>query len=155
MQAMYAKRLLKLADFLQQLPPQKFDFRSFTMRGDKPMLEALKARRSSCGTTACAVGWMPAVFPRAVCWIGVDRPGYTLNVAMRNGARRRDAFWGTCKRVTNFDVAQRFFRLTYDETQTLFNPEENEDSLSADATAKQVATHIKRFVRAKQRVVRT
>lgn len=155
MKAMYVKRLLKLADFLQQLPPQKFNFSSFTQRGDKPMLEALEARRSNCGTTACAIGWMPAVFPRTVCWIGVDKPGYELQVALRDGARKRDPFWGTRERLKNFDVAERFFGLSRKEVHTLFNPDENSDSLSSNATAKQVAAHIKRFVRTKLREART
>ncbi len=69
---MNAKRLLKLADFLDKLPRAKFDFGVIAMQDGKPMLEALKAGKERCGTVACAIGWMPAVFPRSLRW--TERP---------------------------------------------------------------------------------
>lgn len=141
MQAVHAKRLLKLAAFLQELPKSKFDFGTFVHRGAKPMLEALKARRSRCGSVACAVGWMPAVFPRHVRWVGSDVDGGNLQVTLRD-----EDYYGY-----NFDVAEVFFGLSYDETRDLFNPDNgSDDSLPFSATPKQVAGAIRRFVREKR-----
>jgi hypothetical protein len=147
MKAMYANRLLKLAAFLDKLPKAKFNFGTFTSLGGKPMMEALKAGRSRCGTTACAVGWMPAVFPRTACWIGKDQPYGHVIVGLRSDKGRRP-------RLTNFDVAERFFGLSYDETRNLFDPGSefaSDDAPGWTATPKEVAKHIRRFVRQKQK----
>lgn len=144
MKAVYVNRLLKLAVFLDKLPKAKFDFSTITSLGQKPMMEALKAGRHRCGTTACAIGWMPAIFPRQVCWVGEDRPYGDLNVGLRSaGAARRVG------KARNFAVAQRFFGISYEEALHLFNP--GDISLRYDATPKQVAKHIRRFVRERQR----
>lgn len=48
-------RILKLADFVEKIPPKKFDFRTYVghdWRGAKDL---------SCGTTACALGWATAM----------------------------------------------------------------------------------------------
>lgn len=140
MQAMYAKRLLKLADFLDKLPKEKFNFGLIAEVGNKPMLEALKAGRQRCGTTACAIGWMPAVFPRQVCWVGAEKSGEILEVGFR--AMTIDTY-----PATNFGVAEQFFGLTSEESGLLFNPGETEDSLGDEATPKQVAGTIRKFVR--------
>ena len=153
MNAIQKKRLLKLADFLDQLPPQKFDFDTIAVEGEKPHKEALKARTEHCGTTACAVGWMPAVFPRLTRWT-------------------RQPLWGGCMhiqvapaghgRARNFKVAEQVFGLTEQEADWLFMPDAYVDNglmswedgykdvsspCGSDATPKQVARHIRRFVK--------
>ena len=132
MNAIQRKRLLKLADFLEQLPPQKFDFGVIVTEGAKPMLEALKAREESCGTVACAIGWMPAVFPRLTKWKR-SRSGLGLVVGLKDTSKYR-----------NFEVAERFFGISKDDARYLFNP--GDSVLSYDASAKQVAKHIRSFV---------
>ena len=57
---MNKERLLKLADFLQELPKDKFDFTSVVEEYD---------RENECGTLCCAIGWTPAVFPDLVKWL--------------------------------------------------------------------------------------
>lgn len=146
MKAIYTKRLLKLAAFLDKLPKAKFDFNTFTSLGEKPMMEALKAGRTQCGTTGCAVGWMPAVFPRQVCWVGKDKPFGSVEVALRTKTGRPS------RHVRYFDVAERLFGLTGDEVRHLFNPENDSiGSLRWSATAKDVAKHVRKFVREKQK----
>lgn len=135
---MNAKRLLKLADFLDTLPRQKFDYSVFTRQGGKPMREALKAGKTDCGTAGCAVGWMPVVFPRAVCWL--DKPTWKsdLTVALRSDHD-----------ITHMEVAEQYFGLDEREALCLFDPFNND--LSPEATPKQVARHIRKFVARKQR----
>lgn len=51
MNAVHARRLLKLADFLETVPPERLNMSSWVGRdwqGDQGL---------SCGTTACALGW--------------------------------------------------------------------------------------------------
>lgn len=154
MNATQRKRLLKLADFLDQLPPQKFDFGSIAIEREKPHMEALKARKESCGTTACAIGWMPAVFPRLTEWKGRCKlfDGDTLlSVGFRGGRGERD-----------FQVAEEVFGLTEQEAEWLFMPDAVVDNglmpwdegykdmyspCGSNTTAKQVARHIRKFVK--------
>jgi hypothetical protein len=134
MKAVYRKRLLKLAAFLDTLPREKFDFAVVTRIGKKPMLEALKAGHERCGTVGCAIGWMPAVFPRLVRW---DENNY---VCLKGDVDDYNA---------DRYAAERFFDLSDDEASCLFVPESS--GLGALATPKQVARHIRQFVRAKEK----
>lgn len=56
----HVKRLRKLIAFLRALPRKNFNFRRIVTRA--------KANGHVCGTVCCAVGWMPAVFPRFAKW---------------------------------------------------------------------------------------
>lgn len=154
MNATQRKRLLKLADFLDQLPPQKFDFDHIAVEGEKPHMEALKARTESCGTTACAIGWMPAVFPRLTRWTRTRSFfGYPLGIEVALHGRRK---------ARNFKVAQEVFGLTEQEADWLFMPDtvvnngltlwedgyaEATSPCGGNATPKQVARHIRKFVK--------
>lgn len=128
---MNEKRLLKLATFLDALPPAKFDFTRIARETGKPMLEALKAGPTECGTVGCAIGWMPAVFPRLTEWV---TNAYGLGVALK-----RD------KTVLNFEAAEAVFGLDSYEAEYLFNP--NTSPLQDWATPKQVGRHIRAFVK--------
>lgn len=55
MERKYKNRLLKLADFLETVPPKRFRFSSW-VGDDWQGREDL-----SCGTTACAVGWASTI----------------------------------------------------------------------------------------------
>lgn len=132
---MNAKRLLKLADFLDALPRQKFNYSHFVNQAGKPMREALKAGKHACGTTACAVGWMPAAFPRLVAWryMGDEAFGVTLKGLEELG-------------LSNFETASRFFDLPYHTISMLFDPGNAENPLGHDATPKQVAKYVRECV---------
>jgi hypothetical protein len=145
---MNARRLLKLADFLAALPREKFDFSQIVEQKGKPMLQALKAGKTRCGTVGCAIGWMPAVFPRHLKW-GEDfrGSGTYLGVYFRNSDP--ESFSGE---PIDFQVAEQFFGITEDETQWLFLPDyysgerDADNGLSDSATPKAVARHIRKFV---------
>lgn len=53
MKPVHAKRLLKLADFLEKLPRKRFDYATWV--GDT--WDGTPLQSESCGTTACALGW--------------------------------------------------------------------------------------------------
>jgi hypothetical protein len=131
---MNAKRLLKLAAFLRQLPPHKFNFDVITYQVGKPMAKALAAREEHCGTVACAIGWLPAVFPRSVLWdSGSNVYTYPLVVLKRD------------LNATNFTAAQKLFGLDYHDSRYLFDPDRS--GLGSNATAVEVAAHIEQFVK--------
>ena len=60
---MNKKRLLKLADFIEKLPPRKLDMMHIS---DLNGAEVMNYRE--CTSVACAMGWTPAVFPKLVQW---------------------------------------------------------------------------------------
>lgn len=149
MNAVGKKRLLKLADFLDKLPPEKFDFSEIAVQKGKPMREALKAGRTRCGTVGCAIGWMPAAFPRSLRWD--ETRGWATrtfpDVCLINEPTRVD-----------FDAAVTFFGITSADAYWLFQPggwrglyASEHNGLHNDATPKQVAKHIRKFVREQEK----
>lgn len=138
MNATQKARLLKLAAFLIALPKQKFNFAVVATLGEKPMLEALAAKKESCGTVACAMGWTPALFPRLIAW--------TDEMVAWDGTKHLDV----CSRETGAerDAAMReIFGLSQDQVDFLFYPDTNGNGLEDGASAKAVGRHIIRFVK--------
>lgn len=138
MNQVQARRLLKLAEFLREVPKEKFDFGILAFQNGKPMLEALKAGKTACGTVACAIGWMPAVFPRSLVWKKVWAGGHGLQVRLKG------------RPYTDFNAAEVFFGITHDQSSWLFNPDPVDGGLAATVSAKQVARRITTFVRREQ-----
>ncbi len=67
--ALGAQRLNELADFLEKLPMGKFDYDSIIDTKGEGYVESLSRVMSpNCGTTCCAMGWMPAVWPHYWHW---------------------------------------------------------------------------------------
>lgn len=134
---MMTKRLLKLADFLDTLPRQKFNFDRIAEQSGKPMLAALLTGKTRCGTVACAIGWMPAVFPRHLKWSSADE-------------LRPDVHLRADEAMTDFDAASVFFDIAIEEADFLFTPgslDNGWSGLPGHATPKRVARHIRAFVR--------
>jgi len=133
---MNSRRLLKLADFLDKLPPKRFDFSHWV--GD----DWGGAQDLSCGTTACAIGWCPTIpaFRRLGLRI-VKVDGFPA-VAFKG--QKRLALSGNA--ITE-RAAMRLFDLTQEEVEFLFLPStacQCADGLGA--TPKRVARHIREFV---------
>lgn len=129
---MNKKRLLKLAAFLRTLKPKQFDFGEWVSEARFEEKQATK-----CGTTCCAIGWCPSVFPRSWRW-NVGRWGRLL-------PELKDASIGTASQD-----GQAFFGIDAGEFDYLFVPGDLTIdaglSLGFGATAKQVARRIERFV---------
>lgn len=119
MNTIQKKRLLKLADFLEnQADPRKFDLGVFIGDSDEdserdivdPRKE-LRPKEGFCGTVGCAIGHCPLVFPRHAEY---KNDGYGWSV----GAKDTDA----SDDETNFHWAGTFFGLTRTEVAYLFDP---------------------------------
>lgn len=141
---MNKKRLLKLADFLEVLPENKFDYSSIVSGEDVPR------KTFDCGSTACAVGWCPIAFPRSFKY-HKTRLGINL-WAQKNGRR-----FGDVIRLSVYlenPELESFFGLQQSEVVGLFWPgyqyRIQESHLDKDASAKDVAAMIRRFVEKKQ-----
>lgn len=128
------RRLRKLIAFLRQLPRRKFDFAEIVTKG--------KHNGHTCGTVCCALGWMPAVFPKVIKW------------------KFEEDFWGGGDFVISKGrskdyrkIAKNHFGISYHHAQGLFHPGEQMEVHSAlpicgeKATAKQVAAMLEQYIR--------
>ena len=131
---MNAERLLKLADFLETLPPERFDYSDWVgwnWKGDQTL---------SCGTPACALGWAAAMPEfrelglQLIACPAAFRDGVIGKIGLKDdpdcGAEHASAV---------------IFGLSEDEHDYLFVPDWSND-LDENASAKEVADHIRRFV---------
>lgn len=116
------ERLLKVANFLDQLKESEFDFDSYVAEDDG----------KGCGTVCCAIGWLPKLFPDSWKWY-------------------LDSYWNIlCPRlidsnfIREFEATAVFFEITGNEANYLFDP--NDSGLGRHAKPAQVANHIRKFV---------
>ncbi len=123
---MRADRLLRLAEFLEALPPEAFDYSDVFASDDWGVRK--------CGTTACAMGWATTIpeFKKA----GLKRrPCGSSKVCM---VKFGDRFG-------SFEACASFFEISEDDSYYLFDP--GDSKLGDKATATQVAAHIREYVR--------
>jgi len=122
------KRLLKLADFLQDLKPQLFDLNividfkgSATAYPNKyEMKESLEGK---CNTVACAMGWTPLLYPRLAKW----SCGCVESVKLGQGFH---------------ELANELFGINLNQSEYLFMP----NFYGKKKSAKIVANRIRRFI---------
>lgn len=140
----FKRRLLKLADFLDKLPRKRFDYSHWAGKdwGGKSDL--------SCGTTACALGWATTIpsLRKAGLRLAVNIIFGVPAVCLKRHLDNR--YWVSLD--TSAEAAREVFGLDYKEFETLFVPRQCEDDdftpnpLVSNATPKQVANHIRKFV---------
>ena len=129
---MNKERLLKLAEFLDELSPEKFDFCYVITTWDHAI---------QCGSVCCAMGWTPRVFPDLVQW------------------QRCPESWGTDENVWTIsyrgiigyaNVAEEIFEISLAESDQLFSPTNRLPWLPSgvpdNATPSEVADSIRRFI---------
>lgn len=152
MRKVYKDRLLKLADFLANTVPRKhFSLDYFTRDNDRHTTTASQDvieneyatllvklheikkdfQPHKCGAVACAIGWLPAVFPRSFMW---DKEA---SVILRCDADK------TCPNG-DFDVVEEFLGLNINQVHKLFTT----DYYPKDRRGpKSVANKIRNFVK--------
>lgn len=126
------KRLLRLAKFLEKLPRHRFDYGSWVGSDweGKPDLR--------CGTTACALGWATTLWPRELKLTRGD-VGNGFVTRARSHLRNLE----NCNE-TSFSAASTAFAIDAETALVLFSPEGAR--LPKEATPKQVAKHIRKYV---------
>ena len=139
----YKKRLLALADFLNKLPEEKFDYSSWFFSSedieyDYETVNRVKNRalKNSCGTTGCALGWACAM-PRF---------------------QRLGLKWGSAgpqlePDLSPIESAAELFGVSISEAEFLFyHSVFNKNGFSSpdcDASPQEVATHLREFAHTK------
>lgn len=100
---MRADRLIKLADFLETVNDKHFDL-DYIVINSEDLCEVKKdvTKQYDCGFAACAIGWMPAVFPRDCKW-------QDSTVLGRSGSE-------------DFVFAAEFFEINEHQASFLFDP---------------------------------
>lgn len=125
---MNKERLLKLADFLDTLDPNRFYYGSFV--GDdwqgRPDL--------SCGTTACAVGWASTLD------IGVPK---MVKARAEDGHGFYEKYGFGDDLACGFEAAKAAFDISSGESYYLFAPNER---LGPHSSASDISNHIRAFV---------
>jgi hypothetical protein len=125
MKKLFKDRLLKMADFLDTVPPKHFCLdvitgitnHNISSKEHNRLIEASEVvtdlkeikknmKPHKCGSAACAIGWLPAMFPRSFEW----RPN-SGDVILRNNL------------LVNFSAAEHFLGLTGHQCCLLFIPE--------------------------------
>lgn len=131
--------LLKLADFLEKLPAERFDYKRYASG-------ALNLE-PSCGTVGCALGWATAIpeFGLSLVPGAFDTFGVTCD---GKGGNPRDTMGVT------FEAAMSVFHVDQVEFDLVFMPAEDTeywegdvDDYEADASPQYVAAKIRRFVK--------
>lgn len=141
----FKKRLLKLADLLYKLPPKRFYYGSWVGEHwlGKPDL--------SCGTSACALGWATTVPSFRKLGLQLKARKHEKTLVTLKGFTGR---WWNGPRY----ASEKVFGLNENEMEYLFVPESGialpeiglmEEGLGFHASAKEVAKHIRQFVKAK------
>lgn len=142
MKNVYKNRLLLLASFLEQLPDEKFDFRSWVSTNWDGKSEI------GCGTTACALGWattLPQLADAGLMLVKTPGSSGIGMVCLRNSVDMVDDH-------SPFLASKEVFNLSREEHKLLFTPSFYNDDvhgfplLKPSATAIDVMNQIRAFV---------
>lgn len=134
------RRLLVLADFLDTLPPERFDYNRWVGCdwAGRPDL--------SCGTTACALGWacaMPEFQALGVKMVKSEEETYVLTPFFEINGVKQSYGYGPD------NTSQYLFGLSYRDHEYLFTPAEPDEDGNGgeyEAVPQHVANKIRTFV---------
>lgn len=132
------RRLLVLAEFLEKLPPERFDYGTWVGRN------WAGAKDLSCGTRACALGWATTIPEFQEAGLCLIRDAYGDGVVRFNRGEPN-------RYQSSLDAGAAMFGLNEDESAFLFYPgevldDEDEPAPSDLASPSEVAAHIRKFV---------
>ena len=149
------RRLLKLAAFLRTVPRKHFNLDVIANNSNdiddgktncqiiKRMKEIGKTNKKyDCGAAACAIGWMPAAFPRQCKWSSNKDTWYSeINVVLRSSNKK------------DFAAAKEFFDICEKQADYLFQPDFYPNSRYNSISPKTVAKRIEKFVKTNGQMV--
>ncbi len=138
------RRLLKLADFLDALPDERFEFNHFV---DESVWEG--KLDLSCGTTACAMGWATTMPMFRKLGLRMLKPDPFRNATPGIVGDDCHITYDGDTEVRACDRAcERLFGLAPKETEQLFIPDYYgaRGGLGEHATRKEVSDNIRAFV---------
>jgi hypothetical protein len=121
---------LKLADFLDNLSPAKFDLSCIVHvddRNNQQLTKSYAFKEGACGSVGCAIGWCPVVFPRSC--------KYHKNMYV---VSKED------QSIMDFEFAIEHFGISMAQAKYLFMPDAYHRSKRGP---KSVASRIRNFVK--------
>ena len=139
---MKKQRLLKGADFMDELPRKSFEFSKVVDFYDE---------EKECGTVCCFMGWTPVIFPHLMEWVR-DRHN-NWDIKFKDG--NPNEIW--------YGLAADLFNISEHDAYILFTPYDADmwsdykksrlkelglSRLGVNATPKAVAKNIRRYVEA-------
>lgn len=136
MKKLHAQRLMKLANFLLTVPDEMFGFATIVKGQKTPRKEM------DCGSTACALGWCPVLWPKLVRYQPASGlSSYDVHPRKEQPMAHMSYFNGSAKLL---------FGLSNAEAIALFvaghQYEFGLTPLTHGATPRQVANNIARYV---------
>lgn len=146
MNKIQAKKLLRLADYLEKVVAKKargkagqakFSMSDWFVRTEGCTATKPGLTEASCGTSGCAMGWATNVFPKDLC-IEIEKGQSLGNIAFRSG--RGVAAPTTWLSVPAMGVPMSFFGLVEQEAIHLFGGQHGR-------SAKKEASVIRTFVK--------
>jgi hypothetical protein len=136
------RRLQKLANFLNTLPEEKFNFEDVIT----------KSNGKACGTVACAMGWLPAISSK-FAW---KQCGPKFDLKVKTGNTKTGykwvswTDWSTFLNGNGWSNIANYFGISTDEARMLFQPRYarnwTKTVLLGNASAKVVAQSILEFI---------
>lgn len=128
MKPIHKRRLRKLIAFLRRLPRKRFNF-------------GVVRNETSCGAVACAIGWMPNVFPRVFKPVSaIPCIHWTHEVTFRG--EKYTFFYDIAEWLTGLERARNLF---YPSCQKIVD--DRLPNLPKTASPKQVAAMLEKFIR--------
>jgi hypothetical protein len=146
-QGLRLDRFEQLADFLEKLPDEKFDFSRWVGKWWKG------AQDLSCGAPACGLGWAAVLFGKE-CGVHIVRQDGFPSPVIR--------LVGDAKSHARTAAEAMFGELSEYEFSTLFVPTDDREledgshgpdecgQMTEGTTAKELAAHIRRFIAKKK-----
>lgn len=138
MKTVYKRRMLRLAKFLDGLPPKKFDLRIIVDGTTKAPCKA-DIQNEACGTVGCAMGWSPIVFPTMLEYRQGSYGPEDFDVVIKNKSH---------KPKKNFHAIMKVLGIDYHESVDLFDPG---GYMSNNVGPKDVARKIRKLVKDKSK----
>lgn len=136
---MISERLLRLADGLDKIPPERFNFSIICAASDIHDTMHPDSLLTDCGSIGCAMGWAPNILPDLIKAELIDGEVlFTVN---------------EFNHLDYVEAAKHLFSLSGSEVMTLFTPNYRgrmQTSLPNEATPTQVADHIRNFINSKE-----
>lgn len=137
---MNAQRLLLLADFLEKLPPEQFDYEVWVgsaWKGDPTL---------SCGTPACALGWATAMPEFQALGLRLTKQHGSSHCYISTADSDAEVTTHGDTYRTSLAAACDIFEIGFEDAEYLFSPESFPDNPRYDASPKEVAQHIKDYI---------
>jgi len=118
-------RLLRLVDFLRELPPENFDMSDWNSSG-------YVKKKPACGTRACIGGWSTLFFPE-------------LSLCELEWTDGKEICLNGCNAVTSIDAIEKAWGVSYEDAERVCLPEDSDSLFEPKAGADLLANVVEKY----------